>query len=540
MSKFVNRIFVLIFIAFSWPISVWAGDLTSVQDVISDSRPSALPEHSFTFYVTNAVPVSGKVVITPSVGDFNIESGLSFADIDFLVDNTQKTLAASPGTGAGSAVGASITTGTSGSITFTLNNTDPISAGALIEVRVGSSTTFGGVGTKTIQLPSTSGSYSIDLKTQNSSSIDIDTKRTMIFVTSGVDVSASRVTPTPEPTSTPQGGPIFVNQPPEATSTIIIPPPTVNSFAEIAVPLFSDKYYFVILGSDSNNKLVVSVPKFSAPSGDDIVLFIKKIPKSEVSSMPLPVGRSIIDGNVYRVTLYVNGVSTEKLPSPITLSFFYGEAGFLREPVDLYRSKDIGFGWSIIKNTVKDPNSGLIAVKDLKELSLFAVMGIKGTPPVAPSALLPSSPVITSETHPDEYGTYKNSSPEFKWKLAGGIDGVSFVLDHSPLTIPDNVSEGLVDSKKYENLSDGIWYFHVKFHNSAGWGGTSHFIIQIKSVTVTPPIAEEETQPIKPTAPPVVIPVSKNWNILPVLLSAILVLSLFYIILRRRSNQTEK
>ncbi len=214
MFRSINRpLFTLIFSVFLIPTNADAAKLTSVQDFISDSRPSATStEHTFMFYVTTAVPVSGKIVITPSSGDFTVESGLSFTDIDLLVNNVQKTIASVPGTGIGSQIGVSVTSGTSGSITLILNDTDPIVAGSFVEIRIGSVATLGGVGTKTIQLPSALGAYSIHIKTQDSSSVDIDTADTMIVVIAGVGVSSGEIStsgssiPAPTSVSVSQGG----------------------------------------------------------------------------------------------------------------------------------------------------------------------------------------------------------------------------------------------------------------------------------------------------------------------------------------------
>jgi hypothetical protein len=428
MIKIINKIALTIFLFLICPTNVRAGDLTSLQDVLSDSRSATSSDHSITFYTTNIIPVSGKVVITPSAGDFNIESGLSFGDIDFLVDNTQKTLGSSPGTGAGSAIGVSVTSGASGSIIFTLNDSDSIAGGALIELRIGSNTTSGGVGTKTIQLPTANGSYAIDLKTQNSSSVDIDTKRTMIFVAPAVGVSASNATPSPAPTPTPTpavsptpspqgGGILFQNSPinvPQIssstqlpfsssnpsgsvyitgqTSTIIIAPSLVNSFLPVSVPLFANRENTVIFPIDFGNKLVVTIPTGTILSdSDQVVLVIRKIPKNEVSYIPLPVGRDIINGDIYKVDIYVDGLLINKLSKPIRLAFFYGDDVFLPEMVDIYHSGDKMQGWGVVKDVFRDVNIGFISAHKIYESGFFAIMGIRTEGAGLPSILPPGS-----------------------------------------------------------------------------------------------------------------------------------------------------
>ncbi len=94
-------------------------------------------------------------------------------------------------------------------------------------------------------------------------------------------------------------------------------------------------------------------------------------------------------------------------------------------------------------------------------------------PPITPSGA-PATPVISSTTHPDPEEWYSNNNPEFFWKLPSDITGVSLMLHKSPTGNPGPVSDGLMESKKFEDVEDGIWYFHIKFKNQYGWGGILH------------------------------------------------------------------
>ena len=86
----------------------------------------------------------------------------------------------------------------------------------------------------------------------------------------------------------------------------------------------------------------------------------------------------------------------------------------------------------------------------------------------------PSAPVVSSPTHPEEDKWYSNNDPEFTWKLPSGATGVSLLLHQSPTADPGSDSEGLIDSKKYTDVADGIWYFHIKLKNQYGWGDITH------------------------------------------------------------------
>ncbi len=86
----------------------------------------------------------------------------------------------------------------------------------------------------------------------------------------------------------------------------------------------------------------------------------------------------------------------------------------------------------------------------------------------------PARPVVNSPTHPDETKWYSNNDPEFTWKLPSDVTEVSFLLHQKPDANPGNSSDGLLESKIYEDVEDGVWYFHIKFRNQYGWGAITH------------------------------------------------------------------
>lgn len=92
---------------------------------------------------------------------------------------------------------------------------------------------------------------------------------------------------------------------------------------------------------------------------------------------------------------------------------------------------------------------------------------------------VPAAPRVISSTHPDLNKWYNNKNPKFSWTLPAGVTGVGIYFSQSPTSNPGPVSDGLFANKSYENVEDGIWYFHLKFKNSYGWGPITHFKIQV-------------------------------------------------------------
>jgi hypothetical protein len=97
---------------------------------------------------------------------------------------------------------------------------------------------------------------------------------------------------------------------------------------------------------------------------------------------------------------------------------------------------------------------------------------------------LPDGVRVFSDTHPFQESWYNNNSPTVAWEIDPGVTAFSYVLDNNPNTIPDNTLLPLTTTKSFENLKDGLWYFHIKAFKEGGWSNTAHFILRIDT---TPP-----------------------------------------------------
>jgi hypothetical protein len=95
---------------------------------------------------------------------------------------------------------------------------------------------------------------------------------------------------------------------------------------------------------------------------------------------------------------------------------------------------------------------------------------------------------VFSETHPFQESWYNNNNPIIAWEKPAGISDFSFLFDTLPQTIPDNSPESNDTTIGYQNMADGLWYFHIKAHKKDTWGATSHFLVRIDT---TPPATFE-------------------------------------------------
>ena len=98
----------------------------------------------------------------------------------------------------------------------------------------------------------------------------------------------------------------------------------------------------------------------------------------------------------------------------------------------------------------------------------------------------PEGPKVFSSTHSDTNKWYKDNNPTFCWEKEEAVTDFSYTLSQDPTGVPDNAPEGDQTCVSYSEVSDGIWYFHIKAQKADIWGGTSHYPVQIDT---TPPAA---------------------------------------------------
>ncbi|MEK7608593.1 MAG: hypothetical protein AAB495_03360 [Patescibacteria group bacterium] len=90
---------------------------------------------------------------------------------------------------------------------------------------------------------------------------------------------------------------------------------------------------------------------------------------------------------------------------------------------------------------------------------------------------------IVSQSHPNADSWYSNKNPEFSWKLDPLIAGVSTALTEKAGSDPGRASEGLQETKRFNDVEDGIWYFHVRFKDQNGaWSAPMHRRVGIDTI----------------------------------------------------------
>jgi len=184
------------------------------------------------------------------------------------------------------------------------------------------------------------------------------------------------------------------------------------------------------------------------------------------------------------------------LPNP----GFNGTAGKIISVV--FRVKKAGSATVIFASGVVRANDGFGTdiLKTRSQLQ-FTLVSAEALPPTTPAvAVTPEAPKVFSLTHPNSDKWYPNNSPEFAWQLPSDINGVSLIINKSAVSDPGSSSDGLMQTKKYENIEDGTWYLHIKFRNEHGWGKITHRRVLIDTTPPSPFTIEiQKESPTDPT-----------------------------------------
>jgi|SRR3989344_2046525 len=106
--------------------------------------------------------------------------------------------------------------------------------------------------------------------------------------------------------------------------------------------------------------------------------------------------------------------------------------------------------------------------------------GIPVATPLVPTGIQPvQGMVITSITHPDSEKWYSNNDSVFNWELPDDIETVSYLITDKPTSNPGTIPDGLVSDAKFNDIPDGINYFHLRFRENGSWGPIGHFKFQV-------------------------------------------------------------
>lgn len=164
-------------------VGVRAASLTYVQDLISTSGPGLDASHVIQFTATQAIPASGQIVVVFQSGAFDIPLTFGVSDVDLAVSSggpyTDRSLST---TASATEDGVAVSSGSSGSVTITLNSSAGIAAGESVKITLGTAALYEATGDDDIENPTPLGSYRIYLSTKDQFGSLLDRATAMIAI----------------------------------------------------------------------------------------------------------------------------------------------------------------------------------------------------------------------------------------------------------------------------------------------------------------------------------------------------------------------
>ncbi|NTU98641.1 hypothetical protein HGA64_01370 [Candidatus Falkowbacteria bacterium] len=97
-----------------------------------------------------------------------------------------------------------------------------------------------------------------------------------------------------------------------------------------------------------------------------------------------------------------------------------------------------------------------------------------------------NKPTVTSATHPNQNAWTNKSDVQLDWQLPAGTVAVSYDFNKELNYEPKEEPQGLISSKAYQSVADGVWYFHLRFQDGKKWGTTEHYRVMIDTIRPQP------------------------------------------------------
>lgn len=97
-----------------------------------------------------------------------------------------------------------------------------------------------------------------------------------------------------------------------------------------------------------------------------------------------------------------------------------------------------------------------------------------------------AAPTFESTTNPSQDAWYKSKVVSASWHSGAGVQGYSTVFDTVADTVPPETVTSGVSNYTKDDVSDGIWYVHVRAKYATGWSATAHYRFQIDATAPLP------------------------------------------------------
>jgi hypothetical protein len=113
-------------------------------------------------------------------------------------------------------------------------------------------------------------------------------------------------------------------------------------------------------------------------------------------------------------------------------------------------------------------------------------------PPIAKTSIVASKSVATlsSKTNPDQTTWYANTSPTIDWMVPSNSSLVEVVVSADKTARPSLAYKETTFEKQIPNLTDGTWYFNLRYKIKGTWSAVSSYVFNVDS---TPPVVDSQS-----------------------------------------------
>lgn len=211
-------------------------------------------------------------------------------------------------------------------------------------------------------------------------------------------------------------------------------------------------------------------------------------------------GGTKTEGEVFNISIVASGVQFDSLQGTISVSgnvtvvsVSGGGATWLPGKSPAAGKEFIGITSPTSSLTVATvrlkatkPGSGAVSVTNAKLARSGSIVSTSsgGTSIKINRALVPAGNVtVTSTSHPDQNANYEAKEIALSWDKPNNASEFSYVLDQVADTTPEAKTLTTDTSAVLTVEHIGTYYFHIRAKNADGWGGSTHFKINIISAT---------------------------------------------------------
>ena len=202
-------------------------------------------------------------------------------------------------------------------------------------------------------------------------------------------------------------------------------------------------------------------------------------------------------GQTFTVTVAASGATFDTIHGAISISgpvsvtsFSAGDATWISRPSNggtfdgaFLGDKKTSFTVATIKLKATGVGSGAVSVSGASLKNAGTIVGTgagSASYTIQKAPDLPGAVNVTSSSHPDQNAAYEATAIVLTWDKASGVDTFSYLLDQAADTTPAAKTTDALTTITYPDKVIGTYYFHIRAHKPDGWGGTTHFKINIK------------------------------------------------------------